>query len=103
VNLGNPALCLSLPGCGPFGEDMTYTTTAGQTASVSAIFFAPKARDFVVPHWSFSIFPVAHRAESAREHSRTGDGFSSGLFRNLYPKQAPMLDLLEFSYILHGC
>ena len=21
VNLGNPALCLSLPGCGPFGED----------------------------------------------------------------------------------
>jgi Carboxypeptidase regulatory-like domain len=31
VNLGNPALCLSLPGCGPFGEDATYTTAAGQT------------------------------------------------------------------------
>jgi hypothetical protein len=31
VNLGNPALCLSLPGCGPFGEDTTYTGSAGQT------------------------------------------------------------------------
>ncbi|MFY9937798.1 MAG: TonB-dependent receptor, partial [Silvibacterium sp.] len=31
VNLGNPALCLSLPGCGPFGEDNTYTNSAGQT------------------------------------------------------------------------
>ena len=25
------ALCLSLPGCGPFGEDSTYTNSAGQT------------------------------------------------------------------------
>jgi hypothetical protein len=31
VNLGNPGLCLSLPGCGPFGEDTTYTTASGQT------------------------------------------------------------------------
>lgn len=31
ANLGNPALCLSLPGCGPFGEDTTYTATSGQT------------------------------------------------------------------------
>ncbi len=31
VNLGSPALCLSLPGCGPFGEDATYTNAAGQT------------------------------------------------------------------------
>jgi hypothetical protein len=31
ANPGNPALCLSLPGCGPFGEDSTYTNTAGQT------------------------------------------------------------------------
>ncbi len=31
VNLGNPALCLSLPGCGPFGEDNNYTTARGQT------------------------------------------------------------------------
>jgi hypothetical protein len=30
VNLGSPTLCLSLPGCGPFGEDTTYTTAAGQ-------------------------------------------------------------------------
>ena len=33
VNPGNPALCLSLPGCGPFGEDATYTTAAGQTVN----------------------------------------------------------------------
>jgi hypothetical protein len=31
VNLGDPALCLSLPGCGPFGEDSTYTNATGQT------------------------------------------------------------------------
>ena len=30
VNLGNPALCLSLPGCGPFGEDSTYTNAPGR-------------------------------------------------------------------------
>jgi hypothetical protein len=31
VNPGNPALCASLPGCGPFGEDSVYTTGTGQT------------------------------------------------------------------------
>ena len=41
ANPGNPALCLSLsdpknvapgtPTCGPFGEDLTYTTAAGKT------------------------------------------------------------------------
>jgi len=31
VNLGNPGLCLSLPGCGPFGEDNSYTRANGQT------------------------------------------------------------------------
>jgi Carboxypeptidase regulatory-like domain/TonB dependent receptor len=31
VNPGDPALCLGLSGCGPFGEDSTYTNNAGQT------------------------------------------------------------------------
>ena len=31
ANPGDPALCLSLSGCGPFGEDSTYTSRAGQT------------------------------------------------------------------------
>jgi hypothetical protein len=31
ANPGNPALCLSLPGCGPFGESATYTSAAGAT------------------------------------------------------------------------
>ena len=31
LNPGNPALCLSLPGCGPFGEDGSYTNSGGQT------------------------------------------------------------------------
>ena len=31
VNPGNPALCLSIPGCGPFGEDTTYAAPKGQT------------------------------------------------------------------------
>jgi TonB dependent receptor len=30
ANPGNPALCLSLSGCGPFGEDTTYATSTGQ-------------------------------------------------------------------------
>ena len=31
VNPGDPAPCLSLPGCGPFGEDSNYTNSAGKT------------------------------------------------------------------------
>ena len=31
VNTGKPALCLSIPACGPFGEDTTYTNSVGQT------------------------------------------------------------------------
>ena len=31
ANPGDPALCLSLAGCGPFGEDSTYTNSTGQT------------------------------------------------------------------------
>lgn len=31
VNAGDPALCLSLAGCGPFGEDSNYTMASGQT------------------------------------------------------------------------
>ena len=31
ANVGDPALCLSLPGCGPFGEDGTYTNASRQT------------------------------------------------------------------------
>jgi len=30
ANPGNPVLCLSLSGCGPFGEDSSYTNSAGQ-------------------------------------------------------------------------
>jgi hypothetical protein len=35
ANPGNPALCLALAsaGCGPFGEDSTYTTTSGQVVN----------------------------------------------------------------------
>ncbi len=31
ANPGNPALCLSLPGCGPGGENSSYLNLAGQT------------------------------------------------------------------------
>jgi hypothetical protein len=31
INAGDPALCVSLAGCGPFGEDNTYATAGGQT------------------------------------------------------------------------
>jgi hypothetical protein len=32
-NPGNPALCLSLPGCGPGGENGTYTSAAGEVVN----------------------------------------------------------------------
>ena len=31
VNLGDPSICLSLPGCGPFAEDGTFTNASGAT------------------------------------------------------------------------
>jgi hypothetical protein len=31
ANPGNPALCLSLPGCGPFDESNVFTSATGQT------------------------------------------------------------------------
>jgi Carboxypeptidase regulatory-like domain len=37
VNPGDPALCLSLPGCGPFGEDATYTNGESQTVQGTRI------------------------------------------------------------------
>jgi Carboxypeptidase regulatory-like domain/TonB dependent receptor len=33
ANPGNPALCLSLPGCGPNGENGVYTSTTGQVVN----------------------------------------------------------------------
>ncbi len=33
ANPGNPALCLSLPGCGPNGENNVYTTVSGATVN----------------------------------------------------------------------
>ena len=37
ANPGDPALCASLPGCGPFGEDSTYTKVGGQTVQGTRI------------------------------------------------------------------
>ena len=47
VNPGNPALCLSLTnqGCGPFGEDSTYTGATGQTINGTRV--GQIARPFV--------------------------------------------------------
>jgi len=42
VNPGNPALCLRLPGCGPFGEDTTYTNSAGQTVQGTRVRQGPE-------------------------------------------------------------
>jgi hypothetical protein len=33
ANLGNPNRCLASAGCGPFGEDSTYTTASGQVVN----------------------------------------------------------------------
>jgi Carboxypeptidase regulatory-like domain/TonB dependent receptor len=42
ANPGDPALCLSLDGCGPFGEDSTYTNSAGQTVQGTRVGQGPE-------------------------------------------------------------
>jgi hypothetical protein len=42
ANPGNAALCLSLDGCGPFGEDSTYTNSAGQTVQGTRVRQGPE-------------------------------------------------------------
>jgi hypothetical protein len=42
ANPGNPAVCLSLDGCGPFGEDSTYTNSAGQTVQGTRVGQGPE-------------------------------------------------------------
>jgi hypothetical protein len=42
ANPGNPDLCLSLPGCGPFGEDTPYTNHAGQTVQGTRVGQGPE-------------------------------------------------------------
>jgi Carboxypeptidase regulatory-like domain len=42
ANPGNPALCLSLDGCGPFGEDSTYTNSDSQTVQGTRVGQGPE-------------------------------------------------------------
>jgi carboxypeptidase family protein len=42
ANPGNPALCLGLDGCGLFGEDSTYTNSAGQTVQGTRVGQGPE-------------------------------------------------------------
>jgi hypothetical protein len=42
ANPGNSALCLSLDGCGPFGEDSTYTDSSGQTVQGTRVGQGPE-------------------------------------------------------------
>jgi Carboxypeptidase regulatory-like domain len=42
ANPGDPALCLSLDGCGPFGEDSTYTSKTGQTVQGTRVGQGPE-------------------------------------------------------------
>ena len=37
ANPGDPALCLTLPGCGPGGENTTYVTSSGQTVDCTRV------------------------------------------------------------------
>jgi hypothetical protein len=42
ANPGDPALCLSLDGCGPFGEDSAYTNGTGQTVQGTRVGQGPE-------------------------------------------------------------
>ncbi len=73
VNPGNPALCLSLPGCGPFGEDTTYTNRDGQTVQGTRVGQGPEYGENTVDE---SVANSDYNAlESTLRYRRNGSQF----------------------------
>lgn len=60
ANLGDPILCLTLAGCGPFGEDSAYTSAAGQTVQGTRVGqgsnYGENTTDSSVAHSNFNAF-----------------------------------------------
>jgi carboxypeptidase family protein len=65
ANPGNPELCLSLDGCGPFGEDSTYTNNAGQIVQGTRVGQGPEygenTADKSVANSNFNAFETTLR------------------------------------------
>lgn len=67
ANPGDPALCLSLPGCGPDGEDSAYTNSAGQTIDSTR---GPLGADFGSVSYQATIGNSVYNAvEASVQHS----------------------------------
>jgi hypothetical protein len=75
ANPGNPALCLSLPGCGPFGEDSSYTATSGQTIPTTR----PLGPAFSSNPWMIATANSSYNSlQASLRHSGRGTTFLIG-------------------------
>jgi hypothetical protein len=69
ANPGNPALCLSLPGCGPGGENNVYTNASGQTVNGTR---GPLGPDFGSVSYQTTIGNSNYNALEASVHHTSG-------------------------------
>lgn len=69
ANPGDPALCLSLPGCGPFGEDGSYVNAAGDTVNGTRTPLGPAFGDV---SYQTAIGNSTYNALEANLHYSTG-------------------------------
>ena len=74
-NPGDPALCLSLPGCGPGGEDNSYTSGTGQAVPSTR----PLGPAFSSNPWMIAIANSAYNSlQASLQHSGKAVNFSLG-------------------------
>ena len=83
ANPGNPALCLSLPGCGPFGEDTTYTAASGQVVHGTRAPFGPNFADITwlatIGNSNFNAMEVSLRHTGRRGEFLAGYTYGKSL------------------------
>ncbi|HTU44412.1 MAG TPA: carboxypeptidase regulatory-like domain-containing protein [Bryobacteraceae bacterium] len=121
-NPGNPALCLSLsqpnavaPGtvtCGPFGEDTTYTTAAGQTVNGTrgplGSNFGSNANQAAIGNSNYNALELSVRHKSGRlqmfasyTYGKSLD-YSSNLGEAVNPNNMALSDALSSFDIKHN-
>ncbi|MFY9855815.1 MAG: TonB-dependent receptor, partial [Terracidiphilus sp.] len=82
-NPGNPALCLSLPGCGPEGENNVYTTASGQiidgTRGPLGANFGSNALQSTIGHANYNALELSARHTSSRLQISAAYTFSKSM------------------------
>jgi hypothetical protein len=82
-NPGNPALCLSLPGCGPFQENNQFTTASGKvidgTRSPLGFNFGSVTLQKTIGHSNFNALELSLRHTSGRLELSAGYTYGKSL------------------------